>query len=132
MHGAHKDISLSRHERSDVGEGFMWWAAAAMLVMLVVCAVATWWLYPQTSLDRRIHLPLTAYPNPRLQPNPREDMERMRARELRELNGAGWVDRARGIAHIPIDAAMDKIVEEGITDWPAGPTPQPATAGPAP
>jgi hypothetical protein len=32
-----------------------------------------------------------------------------RAERAARLNGYGWVDRSKGIAHIPIDKAMDEI-----------------------
>jgi hypothetical protein len=31
-----------------------------------------------------------------------------------ELNSYGWVDQSAGVAHIPIDRAMDLIVEHGL------------------
>jgi hypothetical protein len=38
--------------------------------------------------------------------------EDLRARQRRELDEWGWVDRKAGIANIPIDRAMDLVVEE--------------------
>ena len=38
----------------------------------------------------------------------------MKAEELRRLNGYGWVDRKAGIAHIPIDRAMDIVATTGL------------------
>ncbi len=32
-----------------------------------------------------------------------------RAERAARLNGYGWVDRSKGIAHIPIDKAMDEV-----------------------
>jgi hypothetical protein len=37
--------------------------------------------------------------------------------ELSQLNSSSWVDRAVGIAHIPITDAMNRIAQEGIPDW---------------
>jgi hypothetical protein len=53
---------------------------------------------------------------PRLQVSPREDMERMRAEENAALNSYGWVDPARGIAHIPIDQAMDLMAMNALPE----------------
>jgi hypothetical protein len=36
-----------------------------------------------------------------------------KARDLRTLNSFGWVDRNRGIVHIPIDRAMELVAKEG-------------------
>ena len=32
-----------------------------------------------------------------------------RAERAARLNGYGWADRSKGIAHIPIDKAMDEV-----------------------
>ena len=34
-------------------------------------------------------------------------------------NGTGWIDKAHGIAHIPIADAMRLVAQEGIPGWPA-------------
>ncbi|MBV9118589.1 MAG: hypothetical protein JOY63_14640, partial [Acetobacteraceae bacterium] len=39
--------------------------------------------------------------------------------ELDRLNSLGWVDRAKGLVHVPIDQAMRMVAKEGIKDWPA-------------
>ena len=52
------------------------------------------------------------YPGPRLQRAPDLDMRQMR-REVRErLDSYGWVDREAGIAHIPIDRAIEITARE--------------------
>ncbi len=53
-------------------------------------------------------------PEPRLQTNPREDLRDLRAQEDAILNSYGWVDRAAGSVHIPIDRAMEIVLERGI------------------
>jgi hypothetical protein len=111
-------IPNARHEPTDVGEGFVWGAVAALLALLATVTLVTLWTFPQ-SLDRTIHLPLPVYPEPRLQPSPTNDMRAFGARELQQLNGVGWVDKARGTVHIPIDDAMRKLAQDGIPGWPA-------------
>jgi hypothetical protein len=37
-----------------------------------------------------------------------------------QLNSYGWVNQQAGVAHIPIDRAMDLIVERGLPVRPAG------------
>ena len=65
--------------------------------------------------------PPTAFPTPaapRLQPNPIdqttavEELDQLRAREDAILNNYGWVDREAGIVRIPIERAMELVVEE--------------------
>jgi hypothetical protein len=40
-------------------------------------------------------------------------LSRFRASERRHLSSYGWVDRERGIVHIPIEEAMRRIAGEG-------------------
>jgi hypothetical protein len=51
---------------------------------------------------------------PRLQLSARADLEDLRAREDSELNTYGWIDKTQGIARIPIQEAMNLIVEKGL------------------
>lgn len=55
-------------------------------------------------------MPVTP-PNPRLQVNPKVDLQVKMAEERDHLNSYGWVDRERGIAHIPIDRAMEMMAK---------------------
>jgi hypothetical protein len=59
-------------------------------------------------------------PTPRLQPDPTADLAAYLAASRQRLSSYGWVDRDKGIAHIPIDEAMQRVAEHGIPDWPAG------------
>lgn len=53
-------------------------------------------------------------PAPRLQTQPREELKNMRAEEERQLNSYGWVDGSRGETHIPIDRAMELLLQQGL------------------
>lgn len=52
--------------------------------------------------------------NVKLEPLPANDIAAFRAEKQRILSTYGWVDRAHGIAHIPIERAMD-LVEHGAS-----------------
>ena len=54
------------------------------------------------------------FPAPRLQPDPVAELNEFRAREDQILNSYGWVDQKAGVAHIPIDRAMDMLVARGL------------------
>jgi hypothetical protein len=43
------------------------------------------------------------------------------AEEEQELNSYGWVDAGNGIARVPIDRAMELIVEQGLPETPLEP-----------
>ena len=68
------------------------------------------------------------FPEPKLQPDPVEDVQRLRAREDQQLNQYGWVNRQQGVTHIPIERAMELVVQRGLPTRPA--QPQPAVGTP--
>lgn len=68
---------------------------------------------------------------PKLQEAPKTEMDDLRAEELAELTSAGWIDRPKGVAKIPIDDAMKILARKGLPareaggeklDKPAGPS----------
>jgi hypothetical protein len=38
--------------------------------------------------------------------------ERTRAEQLKQLQSYGWIDRDKGVIHLPIDKAIDQLVSE--------------------
>ena len=51
---------------------------------------------------------------PRLQVVPGLDLRLQNEAEGERLNGYGWVDQGAGVVHIPIDKAVDVLVEKGL------------------
>lgn len=51
---------------------------------------------------------------PRLQIAPQQEMQAFRAREEQELNTYGWINRTAGVVRIPIERAMQLMVERSI------------------
>ena len=47
--------------------------------------------------------------------DPYDPLQRLDADQLELLNSYGWVDQQAGIAHIPIDRAMELVVEDAQT-----------------
>jgi hypothetical protein len=56
----------------------------------------------------------TLPPQPRLQAEPRTDLERLRQREDETLHSYGWVDPKAGAVRIPIDRAMELVLQKGL------------------
>jgi hypothetical protein len=53
-------------------------------------------------------------PEPRLQVSAPKDLEQYKAAQDEILNSYGWVDQQAGIVRIPIDKAMDILVQKGF------------------
>jgi hypothetical protein len=54
------------------------------------------------------------FPAPRLQTVPEVDLAAFREREDDELNNYSWIDKNAGVVRIPIERAMDLIVQRGL------------------
>jgi hypothetical protein len=62
-------------------------------------------------------------PEPRLQASPTRDLQEMLRADRAWLQSYGWVDRSSSIARIPIDRAMQLVLEQGLPSWHEIPTP---------
>jgi len=93
--------------------------ASLSLAGLVASILLVLWLRPDSPKDRDLHAAVTPLPAPALQTDPAADMERFRAEERRVLESYGWIDRQRGVVRIPVEAAMRRVVRDGIPGWPA-------------
>ncbi|MDX1521047.1 MAG: hypothetical protein R3264_05435 [Anaerolineae bacterium] len=56
-------------------------------------------------------LPVTG---PRLQADPERDLRQLQAADEAALTTYGWVDKEAGKVHIPIDQAMEMLLEQGL------------------
>jgi hypothetical protein len=67
---------------------------------------------------------IQAFPQPRLEQNERTQLGGFILDEDRKLESYDWVDKDKGILQIPIDRAMDLIVQRGLPVRPQGKTPE--------
>lgn len=111
----------AEHEAADVGPRFIGAAFALLFVSLAIVTLRTLWLFPMPQTDRTLHTPLPVYPEPRLQPSPRAEMQRFLAEEMKQLKAYGWIDKAHGIVKLPIDVAMEEVARRGSPGWPTSP-----------
>ena len=86
-------------------------------VLLVVSALVLIAAYPRSvrDADRTLHI---APAGPHLQTNPGADLTTFRAEEQKQIESVYWVDRSKGLVHIPIEDAMKKLVATGIPGFP--------------
>ena len=72
--------------------------------------------------------PQGAFPNPKLEEDERGQLNGIRIDEEKTLYSYGWVDEKAGTVHIPIERAMDLLVQRGLpvrSQSPAGETAEP-------
>jgi len=53
-------------------------------------------------------------PGPRLQVNAQEDLHDYLQEQQQTLDSYGWVDQGAGVVRIPIDRAMDLVLQRGL------------------
>src|SRR5229473_1590124 len=58
--------------------------------------------------------PQSAFPSPKLEEDERGQLNDIRLNEEKVLYTYGWVDEKAGTVHIPIERAMDLLVERGL------------------
>jgi hypothetical protein len=113
-----------RHEESDVNIraifGFGAGLAAVMVVVYLVVQLMFVYFDRREAESRPSEFPIAAGhetrlpPEPRLQTQPRTDLQELRAREEEKLRGYQWVDRQAGVVRIPIDEAMRLTLQRGL------------------
>lgn len=121
-------LGRQTEERPDLHEAEIpntrpvWLFIAGLLLFLAVSALGLAglyrWLGEQPPMSGPALTPLAPArqvpPPPRLQTSPERDMRQMRADEERVLSSYGWVDQKAGIVRIPIERAMEMLVERGL------------------
>jgi len=110
------------HERTDADTRKVLMFGVGLAVIIVAACLAMWITFGYLNA----HQPLTGPPpsplasgrrlppEPRLQVSETEDIGKTVAEEDKQLGSYGWIDKDGGVAHIPVDRAMDLILERGI------------------
>jgi hypothetical protein len=116
------------HELSDVSIGGLITFLAGLVVSLAVVVMAVAGMFvllmrqaekadpPQPPLaDLRAKDP----PAPRLQEAPALDMRKSEAEQAAALRETRWIDKEAKVVQLPIERAMQLVVERGLPDWPS-------------
>jgi hypothetical protein len=112
-----EDNPETAYERSDWPLGTIGLILAAIFLMLAISPFVMIAAFPTTTSD--VSRTLTVQPpQPRLQTDPSTDFGQFRAAEEKRLNSYYWIDRNKGIVHIPIAQTMKEVVEKGIDGFP--------------
>jgi hypothetical protein len=116
--------SESRLVDSDIYLRAIFTFCVGLFVLAVVVNAMIWLLFQYFSDRESVRLspvyPLATGqavrvpPEPRLQTNPRGDLQELRTHEDTVLSTYGWVDKGTGVVRIPIDAAMRLTLQRGL------------------
>lgn len=100
---------------------------SCVLIFIVVTAMMHYFKSHEPSKTAgQTNMPATRvaeFPQPRLEVKPGASLAEFRAAEDADLNSYAWIDRNAGTVGIPIDRAMQLILDRGLPDVGAGQTP---------
>jgi len=115
------------YERRDANVRALFMLGGVLAVVLIVVLFAMKWTFDFLSAKEPLGPPSTPFedvralpPQPRLQVEPHQDLKDYCQNELNNLNTYGWVDPQNGIVRVPVDAAMQKVLQDGLPARPAG------------
>jgi hypothetical protein len=114
------------YERSDADPRLIGALALGVAVFLVATPYALLAVYPRAARLSPLPAGQPQPPAPRLQVDPKADLDRLRAEERERLSTYGWADRERRIARIPVERAMELLAERGLAGWPSPSPPTPS------
>ncbi len=61
----------------------------------------------------------TLPPEPRLEDVPGQNYQDLLSKQDAQLNSYGWIDQKTGVVHIPIDRAIDLLLQKGLPSRPS-------------
>jgi hypothetical protein len=111
-----------RHEVQDVHLRPLLIFALILGVTAVVIHIGLWWGLRVWTDDELLLQPVIApapvtpepHPGPGVDPFPWVELEALRTEQFLRLNSYGWVDRETEVVHIPVERAMQLLVERGL------------------
>ena len=123
------------YERSDASPRGLLYFALLMAAILAAASFSLLWLFkyfqkadnPGSFVAAPFATERPMPPPPRIQPNPGADLQDYYQSQQKLLNSYGWIDRQNGIVRLPLDRAMELLLERGLPTRPAH-TPETGTA----
>lgn len=86
-------------------------------VIIIAVFFVRWWgpqdTSPLASTDIARQRP-TQMPAPKLQQLPGEEMKKYSETVISQMDEYGWVNKEKGIVHIPIERAIEAVAEKGL------------------
>jgi hypothetical protein len=119
-------------ETTDISVGSIVGLGVALLLTLFVSLLIVWATFRTMDAEQRANQTIISPlrigmapefpPNPRLQGSPGnpvlgpQELSSVISQSRSQLDGSGWVNSATGVTHIPIQQAMEMIVQHGLPE----------------
>jgi hypothetical protein len=115
------------YERRDANVRTLLIFAGSLALLIIIVLFAMRWTFEFLSAKEPLGPTPTPFedvralpPQPRLQVQPHQDLKDYCQQELSNLKSYGWVDPQNGIVRIPVEVAMQKVLQQGLPVRPAG------------
>ncbi len=119
----HSENPKHRHETREAVPRYILYFAAGVAISVIAGFLVSWgtlkyfrshqtYPAPQSALSGGRVLPPPGMPQ--LQAHPDTDLQGYLARERKILDTYGWVDRKNGVVRIPIQRAMNVLLQNGL------------------
>lgn len=95
------------------------WAAMLGTLALVICSSGAIWLFLQheeKTLPETVFDPPIKSGPPFLQAHPQVDLAKHIQTATTQLHSVGWIDQQREIVHMPVEQAMQLLVQRGLSE----------------
>lgn len=119
-----------RYEKRDANIRSLLQFAFWLFLVLVIVLLGMKWTFSYFAKSQPLGPPASPFenarvlpPQPRLQPEPRADLKNYCETQEQQLNSYGWVDQHNQVVRIPIDRAMDLVLQRGLPARPPGEPP---------
>lgn len=120
------DPGQDRFEKSDAQFGAIGWWMVVIVVLVLLTVFAVWGYFDyfttqrmDRALERRSPLlqpgeVVQDIPGPVLQISPAAHMQMFEKEQDAALNSYAWVSKEAGVVRIPVDVAINKVLQPGV------------------
>jgi hypothetical protein len=134
MDKSHDAPTISpRYETRDANVRGVFTFLVILSLVLIFTALLSWGMFKYFSAAQGNRVPASPFAGarqlpagPQLQVNPRQDLLRFRAEQEYSLESYSWENKEDGTVRVPIERAMELLLQKGLPVAPTG-----ASAGPA-
>lgn len=119
----HAENSKRGHETRDANTRAVVTFAVGLFLLIAAAMVLVWVTFNYFVHHQGLGPPASPFENtrklpppgvPALESSPRRDFKDFREQEEELLKTYGWVDRKSGVVRLPIDRAMDLLIQRGL------------------
>jgi len=116
----HSNHPVVGHDHTEANVRIIIETVIGLVISVVIVCLIVWGVYNLFKMQTNktgtrvsgMAAPPFLPPAPHLEVHPYEELRGLRAHEDDVLNHYRWVDKSKGIVHIPIDKAMDEVVSQ--------------------